>query len=84
MKITKLTSNQAREIMPTACKIAEDNGLLVLGAIQMPVSAPDAWPSGYDLDREAGANFAGGTVPSDEVYCDSDDDDVVTWLVVRA
>ena len=58
-----------------------ERGLEVLGGIQMPTPGPDAWPSGYDLDREAQARFGAAKIADVEV---ADDDSCATWIVVRA
>lgn len=81
MNITKLSSNEAREVMPTECAILAEQGKLVMGAIQMPVPEPDCWPSGYDLEREAQARFGAVRIADIEA---SDDHETMTWLVVRA
>lgn len=81
MTLTKLTSIEAREIMPTECSTLTADGALIVGAIQMPIPAADSWPSGYDLEREAQARF-GSVRIADCEPCD--DDETVTWLVVRA
>lgn len=81
MTITKLTSQEAREVMPTECDTLAERGDLVLGAIQMPVPPIDGRPSNYDLEREAQAAFGAVKLADCEA---SDDDETVTWLVVRA
>lgn len=81
MNITKLTPTQAREVMPTECSTLHEDGEPVVGAIQMPVPALDNWPSGYDLERAAQAIFGQVKIAACEPY---DDNETVTWLVVRA
>ena len=81
MKITKLTSIESREVMPTECERLLDQGQLIMGAIQMPMPDADSWPSAYDLQREAQGRFGAVKIADGEP---DDDDTTVTWLVVPA
>ncbi|NBW16552.1 MAG: hypothetical protein EBR82_52100 [Caulobacteraceae bacterium] len=79
-KITKLTSSEIRDIMPGECANIADSGGLVMGGIQIATPSVDAWPSDADMEREAQALFGAVRLGP----CDDSDDDVVTWVVVRA
>lgn len=81
MKITKLTSKEIREIAPTDCAYAEQDGEMIMGGIQMPCPEPDSFPSGYDLEREAQALF--GSVKISQ-HLPDDDNETLTWIVVGA
>lgn len=81
MKTTKLTSAEIREIAPTDCAYAEEAGEMIMGGLQMDCPAPDCFPSGYDLEREAQAKF--GAVKISQ-HMPEDDSDTLTWIVVRA
>lgn len=80
MKTTKITSKEAREIMPAAFDTVTEAGAMVIGAIQMDVVG-ESFPSGHDIEREALAKFGGVRLAD----CEPDEDgDTYTWLVVRA
>jgi len=81
MKITKLTSSEARDVMPAECAMLAERGQFVMGAIQIPMPAADSWPSEHDLERESQALFGAVKLADCEAY--DDNDETVTWLVVR-
>ena len=80
MKTTKLTSKEAKEIMPTEFSSITEDGATVVGAIQADVIG-DSFPSTHDIEREALAKFGAVRLAA----CEPDEDgDTYTWLVVRA
>lgn len=81
MKVINLTSKLVREIAPTECQYAEENGEMIMGGIQITDQGPNSFPSGYDLEREAQAKF-GAVKISD--HGPAEDDETFTWVVIRA